>query len=209
MNGYPLKIIGLANRTKMRISSGETEPDDSALVAWAAKGRVDSFKILVSRYRNQAYFFARGMVGNSEDAYDLSQEAFIRVHRHLKRYDPAYSFKSWFFHILSNLCKNHLRHKKVRARHTTSLETAPIIADASEKQPDIAYQRSEIQQKVWEAIGELPDNFREIIILSHFQEMSYEQMARVLGIPTGSVMSRLYYARRKLREILEKRGVSL
>ena len=91
----------------------------------------------------------------------------------------------------------------------TSLENNEAKAVSVSDRPDIAYQRSETQQRVWEAIEELPEKFREIIVLSHFEEMSYEQITEVLDIPRGSVMSRLYYARRKLREILDKRGVSL
>jgi len=208
MNGYPLKIIGLSG-SKMGISAAEIEPDDNALVAGALKGKIGSFKELVSRYRNPAFLFARGMVGNSEDALDLSQEAFIRVHRHLKRFDPAYSFKTWFFHILSNICKNYLRQRKVRGQYMTPLDSVAPVAGAVEERPDIAYQRSETQKQVWDAIADLPEKFREIIILNHFQDMSYEQISEILEIPRGSVMSRLYYARQKLREILEKRGVSL
>ena len=208
MNGYPLKIIGIT-ANKMGIRATEIEQDDSTLVAQALTGRLSSFKELVFRYRNQAFFFARAMVGDPDDAYDLSQEAFIRIHRHLKKFDPEYSFKTWFFHILSNLCKNHLRHRKIKNRYTTSLESVEGIAVSKTDRPDIAYQRNETQQRVWQAIEKLPEKFKEIIILNHFEEMSYDQISRVLDIPRGSVMSRLYYARQKLREILEKRGVSL
>ena len=89
MNGYPLKIIGIT-ANKMVITAGEIEQDDNALVAQALKGRLGSFKELVSRYRNQAFFFARAMVGDPDDAYDLSQEAFIRVHRHLAKHAVLY-----------------------------------------------------------------------------------------------------------------------
>ncbi len=208
MNGYPLKLIGLKARNNMEITTEEIELDNT-LVARALKGQLRSFEELVSRYRNQAFFFARAMVGNPDDAYDLSQEAFIRVHRHLAGFDPEYSFKSWFFRILSNLCKNHLRHREIKNRHMTSLENNEAKAVSVSDRPDIAYQRSETQQRVWEAIEELPEKFREIIVLCHFEEMSYQQITEVLDIPRGSVMSRLYYARRKLREILDKRGVSL
>jgi RNA polymerase sigma-70 factor (ECF subfamily) len=209
MNGYPLKISGLSGSQKMQISAKETEPDDNTLVDQALRGKIDSFKCLVEKYKKPAFFFARAMVGNSEDAYDLSQEAFIRVHRHLKRFDPTYTFKSWFFHILSNLCKNHLRQRKNRGVQTGSAELIENMAAPATGRPDMAYQRAEIEQKIREAIDELPEKFREIIVLSHFDEMSYEQIAGVLDIPRGSVMSRLYYARRKLREILNRRGADL
>jgi RNA polymerase sigma-70 factor (ECF subfamily) len=149
------------------------------------------------------------MTGNHDDAYDLSQEAFVRAYKNLDRFDPVYTFKTWFFHILSNLCKNHLRQKKNRDKVVTSSEITTAAAAPSQARPDILFEKSEIQRAVWDCINELPEKFREIIILSHFQEMSYDQLAVTLEIPKGSVMSRLYYARVKLREILEKRGIEL
>lgn len=149
------------------------------------------------------------MVRNSDDAYDLSQEAFVRVYKHLKRFDPKYPFKIWLFHILSNLCKNHLRQKKTRDNVMTSSDEAAESAVSNTAEPDRLFSQTEVQAQVWTAIDKLPEKFREIIILSHFQEMSYDQMAEVLEIPRGSVMSRLYYARLKLREILEEMGVEL
>jgi RNA polymerase sigma-70 factor (ECF subfamily) len=209
MNGYSLKIPGFSGRRKMQISAMENEPDDNTLVAQALGGRIESFKCLVEKYKKPAFFFARAMVGNSEDAYDLSQEAFIRVHRHLERFDPAYTFRTWFFHILSNLCKNHLRRRSSRGAQTGSTETIERLAAPVSGRPDAVYQRAETRRIIGEAIDELPEKFREIIVLSHFDEMSYGQIAEVLDIPRGSVMSRLYYARRKLREILNRRGVEL
>ncbi len=208
MNEYPLRMAGIT-AGRMGLRAGEIESDDNALVFQTIRGQISSFRELVDRYRNQAFFFARAMVGNPDDAYDLSQEAFIRVHRHLRKFNPEYSFKTWFFHILSNLCKNHLRHRKIKNSHTASLESFEGLIMSGEDQPDIAFQRNKVQQEVWQAIGELPEKFKEIIILNHFEEMSYEEISRALEIPRGSVMSRLYYARLKLREILEKRGVSL
>ncbi len=209
MNGYPLKIAGMSIQEMTGLSAPEMEVSDNALIRQVLGGRIKSFRRLVQRYQKQAYLFARGMVGNADDAYDLSQEAFVRVYKHLNRFDSSYPFKVWFFHILSNLCKNHLRQRKNRQAVTTSTEMTETVAAPITQRPDIVFQKTEIQQKVWEGIAELPEKFREIIILCHFQDMPYEQMAKVLDIPRGSVMSRLYYARQKLREILEKKGVAL
>lgn len=209
MDGYPLKIAGMSVQEMIGHSAAEIETSDSALIRQILGGRIKPFRKLVQRYQRQAYLFARGMVGNADDAYDLSQEAFVRVHKHLSRFDSSYPFKVWFFHILSNLCKNHLRQRKKRQTVTTSTEMTETVAAPITQRPDIVFQKTEIQQKVWEGIAELPEKFREIIMLCHFQDMSYEQMARVLDIPRGSVMSRLYYARQKLRQILEKKGVAL
>ncbi len=209
MNGYPLKIAGMSVQEMIGPSTVEIEVSDKALIRQALGGRVKSFRKLVQKYQRQAFLFARGMVGNPDDAYDLSQDAFVRVYKHLNRFDSSYPFKTWFFHILANLCKNHLRQRKNRQAVTTSTEMTETVAAPESRRPDIAFQKTEIQQKVWEGIAELPEKFREITILCHFQDMSYEQIAGILDIPRGSVMSRLYYARQKLRKILENKGVAL
>jgi len=209
MNGYPLKIPGITIRKIVTGDISQSDTNDNALVLQTLQGKVKSFKILVERYQKRAYLFASGMVGNHDDAYDLSQEAFIRAYKNLNRFDPLYQFKTWFFKILSNLCKNYLRQKGNRDIVLTSSEITAAAAAPHKARPDMLFEKSEIQREVWICINELPEKFREIIILNHFQDMSYEQIANVLDIPRGSVMSRLYYARLKLREILEKRGIEL
>ncbi len=209
MNGYPIKIPGITVREKMIAGELESDISDNSLVLQTLQGKVKSFKILVERYQKGAYLFASGMIGNHDDAYDLSQEAFIRAYKNLNRFNPVYQFKTWFFQILSNLCKNHLRQKVNRGNVLTSSEMTYAAAAPPHQRPDILFEKSEVQRAVWSCINELPDKFREIIILNHFQDMSYDQIADVLDIPGGSVMSRLYYARLKLREILEKRGIEL
>jgi RNA polymerase sigma-70 factor (ECF subfamily) len=210
MNGYPLEMTK-SFWTGFKVPSGAdiSQYSDNELALQASRGNIALFQALVERYRRQAYFYARGMVRNSDDAHDLSQEAFVRVYRHLKRFNPAYPFKVWLFHILSNLCKNHLRQKKTRDNVMVTSDDAGESAAPDTDQPDRLFGRTEVQSQVWNAIGKLPEKFREIIILSHFEELSYNQMAEILGIPRGSVMSRLYYARLKLREILEEMGVEL
>ena len=209
MNGYPLKIPGITIRSGMAAAEIDADTGDNSLVLQTLQGKVQSFRILVERYQKGAYLFACGMIGNQDDAYDLSQEAFIRAYKNLNRFNPVYQFKTWFFQILSNLCKNHLRQKANRSNVFSSSEAVDLTAAPKSARPDILFEKSETQKAVWSGINELPDKFREIIILSHFQEMSYDQIAKVLDIPKGSVMSRLYYARLKLREILEIRGIQL
>ena len=167
------------------------------------RGDTMKFKILVERYKKPAYYYALSMVGNTDDAYDLSQEAFIRAYKALDRYDNKRSFRNWFFAILSNLCKNALRSSAVRKKHLTS-EKALVLAPAStDKNPEAQYIREETKKMVWDALATLDEEAREIIILKHFQDMSYADIAEVLRIPKGSVMSRLYYARRKLKKAIE------
>lgn len=215
MNRYQLKMAGFENvLSGMEIRTIVITPSkairaDNDLITDALGGNLAAFKELVERYYKPAYCYARGMTHNSDDAYDLSQEAFVRVHKHLRRFDPKYPFKVWLFHILANLCKNHLRQKRTRDKVFVTSEEASTYDAVETVEPDAGLYQSEIQKQVWNAIVELPEKFKEVIILSHFQDMSYDQIAQALEIPRGSVMSRLYYARLKLREILEKRGVEL
>lgn len=214
MDGYPLKLarsIAPLIRVKIKVQTAEPNPVicDNDLVAQAIKGRVSAFKELVERYQRRAYFYALGMVHNPDDARDLSQEAFVRVLKHLKRFDQKYPFKVWLFHILSNLCKNHLRQRNTHENIVFGWDDDRALTIPDRRNPEAVLDKAELKSQVWKAIGQLPEKFREIIILSHFQEMSYDQISHVLEIPRGSVMSRLYYARLKLREILEKMGVEL
>ncbi|MBD3170635.1 MAG: sigma-70 family RNA polymerase sigma factor, partial [candidate division Zixibacteria bacterium] len=142
-------------------------------------------------------------VGNSDDAYDLSQEAFIRAYRALKRYDGKHSFRSWFFAILSNLCKNALRSSKVRRKFMIS-DAAVIIEEVpAQGGPVEEYRGKVIKKLIWDALGTLDDDAREIIILKHFQDMSYQEIAEIMKIPVGTVMSRIHYARLRLKKQIE------
>jgi len=180
---------------------------DAALSARFARGETRAFRRLVEKYKRRAYYVALGLVGSSDDAWDLSQEAFIRVWRSRKRFDPGRPFWPWFYSVLANLCKNCLRDREVRTRHAEDIRYTETNRRDATGNPEAAYQESETQKRVWGAIQKLPFKFREIIVLRHFQDMPYEDIAEQLGIPEGSVMSRLFYARKKLREILENPAV--
>ena len=175
---------------------------DSELMIAAQDGNAMAFKVLVERYKKKAYYVALGLVGYSDEAYDLSQEAFIRIYQAKRRYDRKRPFFSWFYAILSNLAKNHLKKRSVRAEYARQVKDEHDPRLNCSAAPDIIIESDETKEAVWAAIEKLSYDHREIIILRHFEDMSYEDIAGLLGIPAGSVMSRLYYARKKLREIL-------
>ncbi|MHC4528810.1 MAG: RNA polymerase sigma factor [Planctomycetota bacterium] len=183
---------------------------ESPVVQHARRFSKDEFEALVRKYMKDAYFIALGLVGNREDALDLSQEAFVRAYSNMKRFNPKWGFFPWFYQILKNLCINHLR--KRRAERGRSLEQLEGHEPSSEQvdwfAPDVVAERNETKDRVWAAIGKLGDKHREVIILRHFQHLSYEQIAQTLFCNKGTVMSRLYYAHKKLKEILyrEKGG---
>lgn len=166
----------------------------------------NEFEAIVRRYMKDAYFIALGLVGNREDALDLSQEAFIRAYRNIKRFNPKWGFFPWFYRILRNLCFDHLRRK--RHRRASSLEELDsqqgTIAVDDYFTPDVVAERNETKDRVWKAIGKLDEKHREVIILRHFRNSSYEQIAHTLFCSKGTVMSRLYHARKKLKAILDE-----
>lgn len=180
-----------------------TVDQDASLLAACARGKTRAFRQLVEKYKRRAYYVALGLVGSSDDAWDLSQEAFIRIWKSRSRFDPSRPFWPWFYSVLANLCKNWLRDREVRTRHSEEVRSLELKRRDGLSNPEALFEQNRIQQKVWIGIQALPFKFREIIILRHFQDLPYEDIARQVGIPEGSVMSRLYYARKKLREILE------
>jgi len=160
------------------------------------------FESFVKRHMKDAYFIALGLVGNHDDALELSQEAFCRAYRNIKQLSSHGKFFPWFYHILRNLCFTHLRRKKVR--QTSSLQDDRITADASDFfDPEVIAERNESKIRLWKAIGRLDEKHREVIILRHFQNLSYEKISNILFCNQGTVTSRLYYARKRLKEILE------
>jgi RNA polymerase sigma-70 factor (ECF subfamily) len=178
------------------------EPPDSELVVACRNGNLRKFRILVERYKKPAYFYALGMTGNADDALDISQEAFINAYKSLNRFDGSHQFKSWLFSILANLCKNALRSADVRRKYFSSdgVIRAGSISEAGGPEENLI--AKEKKEAVWKALSAIDEEAREIIVLKHFQDMSYKEIAEVLSIPVGSVMSRLHYARLKLKNAL-------
>ena len=169
----------------------------------------DEFAAIVKKYMKNAYFTALGLVGNRDDALELSQEAFILAYRNIRQLNSNRKFYPWFYQILRNVCFSHLR--KTRKRRSYSLEKleekAPVAEVDDSFTPDVVAERNEAKDAVWKAIGKLDDKHREVIILRHFQHLSYEQIAHNLFCSKGTVMSRLYYARKRLKELLStKKG---
>jgi RNA polymerase sigma-70 factor (ECF subfamily) len=167
------------------------------------RGSAEAFEALVNRYMKDAYCIALGLVGNREDAMDLSQEAFVRAYRNIKHVKPGRRFFPWFYQILKNLCVSHLRKRRYRQTASLNGEDCPEVAAAADCfSPEAVAGRNEMKDKVWRAIAKLDDKHREVIILRHFQSMSYDQIAEALFCNKGTVTSRLYYARKKLEELL-------
>ncbi len=160
------------------------------------------FGTLVKQNMNRAYFTALGFVGSHDAALDLSQEAFIKAYKNFTKFDRKKKFFTWYYSILKNLCMNYIRDKKKRKEnHFIEIENENINADnVSEK-----IESAEILSLMEKAIEELTFEEREVIILREFEGHSYKEISELLNIPIGSVMSRLFYARKKLAEKLRSK----
>lgn len=183
--------------------------EEIRLVSCAKRGDASSFEELVERYMGRAIHVAMGYVRNRDDAADLAQEAFLRVHRSFERFRDGEPFAPWFFRILRNACLNFLEKRKLR--RAASLDSRRDdddrgweIADPGALAPVDRAQLNEAQRAFWTALDDLSDAHREIILLRHVQDLEYAQIAEILEIPVGTVMSRLFHARRRLRGPLEK-----
>jgi len=179
--------------------------DEGALILRCQAGEKQAYGELVNKYMKRAYYTALGLIGSPEAAMDLSQEAFIRAYRAIKRLDADKKFFTWYYRILKNLCLNHLRDRAKHARpfsevgETTLLRISDQSEDASKQ-----VEQGETKEMVWDAINSLKPQEREIIILKDFQEHSYKEISELLDCPMGTVMSRLYNARQALKVKLEK-----
>jgi RNA polymerase sigma-70 factor (ECF subfamily) len=176
--------------------------DDTQLMIEVQQGNTLAFKTLVDRHKKKAYYTALKLVGDPDDAYDLSQEAFIRVYNARSRYDETHPFYAWFYTIIRNLARNYLRKRNVRFEYEVQTKQSSKGNLEMSDSPEYIVEADEAKKAMWAAIDKLPYDHREIIILRHFEDMSYEEIAGILGIAVGSVMSRLYYARKKLRDLL-------
>jgi RNA polymerase sigma-70 factor (ECF subfamily) len=176
---------------------------DAELVVLVADGDKKAMKALVDRYKKRAYFLALGMVGNKDEAFDISQEAFIRVFKSARKFESGRDFFPWFYSIVVNLCKDCLARRKNREAREMNLDDAAylLVADSN---PEAAVIEEEQTRDIQRALMELDFEDREIIMLKHFKEYSYDEIAILLKIPKGTVMSRLYYARKKLAKRLAK-----
>jgi len=160
-------------------------------------------KTLVERYKQRAYYLALGMVGNSDEACDISQEAFIKVFKSANRFNREQRFFPWFYSILINLCKDALqRRERWDSKEVNIDDNEFILIDG--RNPETTMIKKEETECVRKAIIKLDPDDREIIMLKHFRDISYNEISVLLKIPKGTVMSRLYYARKKLAKILNE-----
>lgn len=178
---------------------------DSQAIELCQAGNKAAYGYLVNQYKERAYYSALGIVRSHDAALDLSQDAFVRAYRHIGKFDTTKKFFTWYYQILRNLCLNFIRDKKRHARSFSEVDENQIktISDEREDASALAEQ-NELKEALWAAMDDLKPKEREIIMLKEFQDLPYKDIADILEIPIGTVMSRLFNARKALKVKLER-----
>lgn len=180
---------------------------DEELVKSAQKGDMAAFEELVARHRDKIYARAFSMLRNEEEATDLSQEAWVKGWQRLVQFQGDSSFATWMTRIVINLCLDQLRkNKRVR---TESIDVMNEETGGVERQmpvitpnPTEGLERGELRARIDKALGQLSYEHRTVLVLHEFEELEYKLIAKKMGCSIGTVMSRLFYARRKMAALL-------
>lgn len=181
--------------------------DDRALVERIVSGERDLFADLVARYEKRILNYVYRIIHRYEDAHDLTQEIFIKVFMALDRYDPKYQFSTWIFRIAQNSAIDTLRKRSLPEVSLT--RSGPDDEDGKEREveddgisPYRELKNKELSAAIDDAIGNLPVDYRELIQLRHFGELSYEEIADLKEMPLGTVKNKLFRARNMLKDTL-------
>jgi RNA polymerase sigma-70 factor (ECF subfamily) len=193
-------------------ASPEEREADRLLVERARGGDHGAFRQLFEKYHKRAFSVAYGVLKNRHDALDVVQEGFVKVHKHLGNFEGSSSFYTWLYRIVMNLAIDSLRRRKtsrpveyddaIRRDSVDGGGDDVILARMLDANPRKAAIRRELVAKIDAALAELPDYHREVILLREIDGLSYEEMAEVLNVPKGTIMSRLFHARKKMQAAL-------
>ena len=185
---------------------GEEFDSDMALVERALNQDLAAFEQLVARYQNRIMGFVARMLNDREEAEDVTQEVFIKAYRSLDSFRGASSFSTWLYRIAQNLCIDRARKRKRSPQQAYSLDE-PIDKDEDRggreipdlsAEPSLGVEREELRRQVRSIVAEMPEKLRSVLVMCDIQGMAYEDIARVLGCPIGTVKSRLFHARADL-----------
>jgi RNA polymerase sigma-70 factor (ECF subfamily) len=184
---------------------------DGELIAKAIGGREDGFEELVRRYQRPITSYVYRMLNDYDTALDVTQEVFIKVYNSLERYSSDYKFTTWLYRIAHNAAIDHMR------RNTTnpqSIETEnsdgayQLQIECPKPNPEQNRERSEWRKEIESVVRRLPAAYRDLILLRHSRDLSYDEIAEVTGLPLGTVKNRLFRAREMMREIFIARGIT-
>lgn len=205
-----------ANETRVSSSKpmpdegAHPEPADSDLIARCQRGETEAFDTLVTRYRQRTYSMIYNMVHNEQDAWDLAQDSFVKAWKSIGRFRGQSSFFTWLYRIVMNVTIDSLRKKQIQGGTEfddqiglQNIDPASHTAPKSEPLPAKKLEHAEIRQRIDAAIARLSPEHRAVILMRETDGLQYEEIAAVLDCSLGTVMSRLFYARKKLQVMLK------
>ena len=194
------------------LQDGSSSKGDHDLVQRVQAGDSAAFRALFDKYHRRAFAVAMGVVKNQDDALDAVQEAFVKVHKNIHKFQGTSSFYTWLYRIVMNVSIDHVRKKSRRksldfdeyALHeqSTVAGDGALLPKVTNANPGKAALRKELGSAIQTALAELPEHHRAVIVLREIEGMSYEEMADALEVPKGTVMSRLFHARKKMQAAL-------
>ena len=180
------------------------------LVKQCQAGNTEAFDQLVTRYRTRVFAMIYNMVHNEQDAWDLAQDSFVKAWKSIRRFRGRSSFYTWIYRIVMNVTIDWLRKKQVKgagaefndAIQLKEIEPASRTLPKADPLPHERMEQSEIRARIDNAIAQLSPEHRAVILMKEIEEMQYHEIAEALGCSIGTVMSRLFYARKKLQNLL-------
>lgn len=191
----------------MKTDQSQSSASDEELVKAAKQGELGAFEELVARHRDKIYARAFSMLRNEDEALDLSQEAWVKGWQRLAQFQGDSSFGTWMTRVVINLCLDQLRRRK--RQRTESIEEMDEESGGVERRmpvvttnPTERLERAELRQRIEQALGQLSNEHRTVLVLHEFEDMEYKEIAKTVGCSMGTVMSRLFYARRKMAALL-------
>ncbi|MFL6373630.1 MAG: RNA polymerase sigma factor, partial [Pyrinomonadaceae bacterium] len=182
---------------------------DGDLIVAAVGGRSESFEELVRRYQRPITGYVFRIVGDYESSLDVTQEVFIKVYNSLAKYSSEYKFSTWLYRIAHNAAVDHLRRNTV-SKQSLEAENADgtfeLQLESRLASPEQDHERSQWRSEIEVVVESLPSAYRELIVLRHGQDLSYDEIAEVTGLPLGTVKNRLFRAREMMRSLFIERG---
>jgi RNA polymerase sigma-70 factor (ECF subfamily) len=184
-------------------------PSDVELVKRCQAGDSSAYNELVTRYRNKAFTMIYGMVQNEQDAWDLAQEGFLKAWRSIHRFKGESSFYTWLYRIMTNVTIDSLRRKGIHGESEFDDRIAPANVEPGSRTtpssvplPHKKLEQIEIRQRIDDAIAKLSPEHRAVIVMKEIEDLQYSEIAEILNCSIGTVMSRLFYARKKMQSLL-------
>lgn len=187
------------------------EPSDHDLVATAQRGDLKAFDELVTRHRSRIFAMIRNMTRNEAEAWDLSQEVFIKAWSALPKFQARARFSTWLYRIAHNLVCDWSRKRRLESAgelndeifQSANIDAASCTTPNSAARPDDAVAGNELRIKIETALGKLSDDHRQVVVLKDIQGLAYKEIAEVMECSIGTVMSRLHHARKNLQSMLQ------